>query len=75
MKPIRVSGSEQMPESLCDDGSLALEMTDDARRYAREAEREARAWAQEERRKAFRRDSNFARFLALVQAQREGVRR
>jgi hypothetical protein len=45
----------------------------------RDVEREAREWAREraaeQRRKAFRRDSAYASFLALVLAQREEARR
>jgi hypothetical protein len=45
----------------------------------RDVEREAREWAREravqQRRRAFRRDSAYASFLALVLAQREEARR
>ncbi len=57
MKPIRVAEDER--------GALALEMTDDARRYAREA----RAWARARRARrvrADRRDRACFRFLALL---------
>jgi hypothetical protein len=62
MKPIRVDEDER--------GALALEMTPEASRYAREAEREAEQWARMEdrarRQRGVRRDRAAFRFLRFL---------